>query len=97
MASRASMADKRQSLANPNYKGDDYEIDTAIENGPLGNRRCTDIFCILVFIAALCGAGYIGMYAVSNGNPELVMTPYDSQGNFCGKTPGYENYPYLWV
>ena len=26
------MADKRQSLANPNYKGDDYEIDTAIEN-----------------------------------------------------------------
>lgn len=49
---------------DPNYKGGDYEIDTAIENGPLGNRRCTDIFCILIFIAALCGAGYIGYYAV---------------------------------
>ena len=82
---------------DPNYKGGDYEIDTAIENGPLGNRRCTDIFCILIFIAALCGAGYTGYYAVQNGNPELITTPSDAQGNFCGKSAGYEAYPYLWI
>ena len=34
---------------------------------------------------------------MQNGNPELITTPYDAQGNFCGKSPGYETYPYLWI
>jgi hypothetical protein len=52
---------------------------------------------VILFLVAVAGAGYIGVYAVSNGNPETIMAPYDAQGNFCGKSPGYENYPYLWL
>jgi hypothetical protein len=92
-----SMADRRQSLADPNYKGDDYNISTEIEKGPLGNRRCTDMLCNLIFIIATAGMGYIGYYAVSHGDPDLIMSPYDSTGAYCGRSPGYENYPYLWV
>ena len=33
---------------------------------------------------------------MSNGDPYLVIAPYDADGNFCGKTAGYEDYPYLW-
>ena len=91
------MAERRQSLANPDYKGEDYSISTEIEKGPLGNRRCTDMLCNLIFLAATAGIGYIGYYAVSHGDPNLIMSPYDSTGAYCGVTPGYENYPYLWV
>lgn len=83
-------------MADPNYKGDDYNIDTAIEKGPLGNRKCTDMLCVLIFLACTGGMGYIGYYAVSNGDPDIIIAPYDSTGAFCGKTEGYENYPYLW-
>lgn len=40
--------------------------------------------------------GYIGSYAASNGDPDLILAPMDSDGNFCGKTAGYEDYPLLW-
>lgn len=96
MSTRVSLADRRQSLVDPNYKGEDYNIDTAIEKGPLGNRRCTDMLCVLVFLIVTTGMGYIGNYAVTYGDPDLIMAPYDSTGNFCGRSPGYENYPYLW-
>ena len=54
------------------------------------------MFCVLIFIIATGAMGYIGNYAVTNGNPDLIMTPYDATGAYCGRTPGYENYPYLW-
>ena len=40
--------------------------------------------------------GYIGNYAIKNGDPDLILAPMDADGNFCGKTPGYEKYPVLW-
>lgn len=86
----------RNSLADPNYKGEDYTIDPAIEKGPLTNRRCTDIFCLLVFIVALAFGGYVGVYAYEHGDPAAIMAPMDADGNFCGRDPGYEDYPYLF-
>jgi choline transporter-like protein 2/4/5 len=91
-----SEAERRESLADPNYTGDDYCIDAELEKGPLRNRRCTDVLCLLIFIVAAAAGVYIGHYAVSNGDPLLVVAPYDADGNFCGKTAGFENYPYLW-
>ena len=52
--------------------------------------------CFLIFLAACGGMGYIGYYAISNGDPDLILAPMDADGNFCGKTPGFEEYPYLW-
>lgn len=54
------------------------------------------MLCNLIFLAATAGIGYIGFYAVSNGDPDLIMSPYDSTGEYCGRSPGYEDYPYLW-
>ena len=62
---RKSHADMRKSLADPSYRGEDYNIDAEIEKGPLGNRRCTDLLCLLVFLVATFGMGYIGTYAIS--------------------------------
>ena len=94
--SRKTHTEIRQSLADPKYTADEYEIDEAIKAGPLHNRRCTDIFCLIVFIVALCGGGYVGIYSYENGDPERIMRPMDADGNFCGKSAGYEDYPYLY-
>ena len=96
---RMSQVQRRESLADPNYKGQDYAIDTAVENGPLIDRRCTDILCILIFLGFVAAATFVGIYAVENGDPMRIMTPYDVNGNFCGKkntSIDLTGYPYLW-
>lgn len=93
---RMSQVQRRDGLADPNYKGQDYAIDTAVENGPLTDRRCTDILCIFIFLGFVAAATFVGIYAVENGDPMRIMTPYDVNGNFCGKTVGFTDYPYLW-
>ena len=93
---RRSVSDTRQSLANPDYKGEDYAIDPEIEKGPQTNRRCTDLICLLIFLIAVGFSGYVAIYALEHGDPERIMAPMDGNGNFCGKTEGYEDYPYLF-
>ena len=94
--SRKSMADTRRSLADPDYKGDDYMIDPEIEKGPLSKRRCTDLLCLFVWLCCVGFAAYVASYAVENGDPTSIMAPMDADGHFCGKDPGYEDYPHLF-
>jgi hypothetical protein len=98
-SSRMSMrtnTDIRESLRDPNYRGNDYQIDTMIKKGPMAKRKCTDVLCLLVFFAACGGIGYVGNYAYKKGDPSLILAPMDAEGNFCGRSVGYEDYPLLW-
>ena len=60
-------------------------------------RHCTDLFCFLVFtifVVVYCGVAVIGY---QNGNPDLILYPFDSSGNQCGlPDSAYENYKYLY-
>lgn len=40
--------------------------------GPTKDRSCTDILCLLLFIAFGVACGVIGVYAFENGNPDLL-------------------------
>jgi len=91
-----SMAEKRGSLMDKDYDGSDYKIPTELEQGPLTSRKCTDILCLIIFLAAVGAGGYIGYYSSVNGDPELLVAPLDSDGNFCGKSVGYEKFPYVY-
>ena len=93
---RKSVADTRRSLADPTYKGEDYMIDPEIEKGPLSKRRCTDLLCLVIFLGCVGFAGYVGVYAIENGDPKAIMATMDADGHFCGRDPGYEDYPYLF-
>ena len=50
----------------------------------------------MVFLIATGVAGYIGVYAIENGNPAEILAPMDADGHFCGRDTGYEDYPYLF-
>jgi solute carrier family 44 (choline transporter-like protein), member 2/4/5 len=62
----------------------------------MAKRKCTDILCLLIFLASCGGIAYIGDYAMKNGDPSLILAPMDAEGNFCGRTAGYEAYPMVW-
>ena len=52
----------------------------ALENGPVMQRSCTDCWCCLVFVAFLVLLAMIVSYGFLNGEPELLLTPWDYDG-----------------
>ncbi len=63
--------------------------------GPIKNRGCTDILCLLIFIAFLVGWGVVGVYGFYYGNPMTLLYPSDSNGEICGRGNN-EGRPYLF-
>ncbi len=49
-----------------------------------------------VFILFLIGLVFAFFYGVIKGDPYLLLTPFDYDGNGCGHTEGYEDYPKLY-
>jgi Plasma-membrane choline transporter len=66
-------------------------------DGPTKNRHCTDLLCFLILIASWVVMTGIGIYAVVNGNLDLVLYPLDFDGNICGTNYALDmtDYPYL--
>ena len=84
-------------LKDRDYKGEDFNIKQELGGGPFKERRCTDIFCCLIFTLFLSGMGYCAAYGFMNGNPDKLLSPIDGDNKICGVTKGYEDYPYLFV
>ena len=53
-------------------------------DGPTSTRHCTDVFCLLILIAAWVVMTGIGIYAIGEGDYRLVLYPLDYDGNICG-------------
>lgn len=53
--------------------------------GPIKNRSCTDIICLLLFVAFLLGWIALGIYAFTKGNPQRLVFPSNSRGEICGR------------
>ena len=68
-----------------------------LRDGPLKDRRCTDVFCFLVFLVFIAAMVVVGVFGFMNGDPALIIYPHDSSGNQCGRpgTPA-EKYPLLY-
>jgi len=52
--------------------------------GPTTQRRCTDVFFLLLFIAFWCGMFAIFIKAVATGDLRQLYMPSDVYGNICG-------------
>ena len=68
-----------------------YEADFS---GPIKNRSCTDILCLLLFLAFLGGWGFVAFFGIQNGDIGKVLKPTDSNGQICGEGP-MKDRPYL--
>lgn len=60
------------------------------------SRRCTDPFCLIVFVGFLAGMGYIFKYAVDYGNVNKVTHGFDWEGRICSVDSGVEDKPVVY-
>lgn len=70
-----------------------------VENGPVteANRECRDIFCCLLFLAAIGGMVYLTIYGYMNGNPAAIFRGVDLNGIACGDPKGVAAaFPYIY-
>ena len=58
MAPRHSKVE-RNSLRDKDYAGEDYQAHQDLLNGPLHDRRCSDCFFALIFLAFIGFLGYV--------------------------------------
>ena len=57
------------------------ELDDKLQHGPLlDDRGCTDPLCCILFVVFLIGMFCAGIYGYANGDPERLLTVYDSDG-----------------
>ncbi|XP_065191270.1 choline transporter-like protein 4 [Sycon ciliatum] len=64
-------------------------------NGPVKKRSCTDIICLILFLAYMVGMVIVGIFAFINGDPQRLLNPADSEGRMCGQSPGVKDRPKL--
>jgi len=75
---------------NPEYKG--KPLDQNLRYGVIENRSCTDFLCCLLFVMLWIGMILSASIGFKNGNPKKMLSPFDSAGNQCGLTKGFEQY-----
>lgn len=71
----------------PFEKGGDQDV-TA---GPLKKRSCTDILCLVLFLAHWGVFGFVTFLGMSEGNPAKLFKPRDFKGGFCGLEAEWNN------
>ena len=64
--------------------------------GPIRQRKVTDCFCLILFLAFWLFIAFIAFYAYSKGNIDNVAKVIDSDGKPCGEGARLE-YPYIYI
>jgi len=77
---------------DPHYKGE--LTPKHLKDGPLDDRKCTDMMCLLFFVAFWVGMIMIGVTAMSTGTPLRLTYAYDQKGAACG-VEGAADYKFL--
>nr|XP_053656194.1 choline transporter-like protein 4 isoform X2 [Cherax quadricarinatus] len=78
------MADNKITDESTSQYGESIKYDASFK-GPIKNRSCTDILCLLLFVAFLAGWGVVTVFAALHGDPSRLLYPTDSMGRVCGR------------
>jgi len=94
------MAEKEKNVNDPykKYKDFKWQNPDEFKNGPVGDdsRKCRDCICCIIFIVFVLACVFVGYLGFTKGNPKALLYVYDEDGNACGHSKGYEDYPYLY-
>lgn len=72
---------------DPRYMGEPFPRELA--SGPTEDRKCRDLFFLILYIAFWVGLIVVASIAFSRGQPHLLASPFDSSGQQCGYSSGY--------
>lgn len=88
-ANNESYADRNKKMADEN------KLDKK-DKGIKWERSCTDILCCLIFLVFLVAMVGCSFWALTKGDPERILTPFDSVGNACGRADQCSSTDYAW-
>ncbi len=71
-------------LKDRSYKAHNYGVSKELEKGPLPQRKCTNLLCLIVFIAAVGAVLYMSIDGYVRGNPDEMLAPVSGAGQLCG-------------
>ena len=54
---------------------------TKEDKGLKWDRSCTDVICCIVFMVFIVATIGLSFIALTKGDPNIIMTPFDSSGN----------------
>ena len=72
------------SFPQGDHRRGSYDDDEEFE-GPMKNRGCRDIICLLIFLAYVGFMAYLFFYSVVVGDVNRLTKGYDISGNSCGE------------
>ena len=95
---KLSKAERKRQKYEDDVKNYSVEGSSRIPNdGIYKDRGCTDLFCLIVFLAFMGTMMGLTIHGFIEGNPEKFVAPYDRSGKFCGHDDGVKDYPYLYM
>uniref|UniRef100_A0A7N6AFQ9 Choline transporter-like protein n=1 Tax=Anabas testudineus TaxID=64144 RepID=A0A7N6AFQ9_ANATE len=80
------MGKKQETSPESSEYGEPAQFDPTFK-GPMKKRGCTDIICLILFMAVILGYIVVGILAWLYGDPRHVLYPRNSTGWFCGIGP----------
>lgn len=87
---------KRQSVGDDNYLG--QKMPPRLVNGPVRDRKMTDIFCCICFALFFVAWLALGIfYSFKSDKLDTLNDVMDSEGNYCGKDSIVRDFPYLFI
>jgi len=54
-------------------------------SGPIRDRSCTDVLCLLLFIVFLVFWFVVAIISFVKGDPDRLINPSNSRGEICGR------------
>lgn len=66
-----------------------------LENGPLVERECRDVFCLVLFLANIGAMIYCSYYAYTFGDHNNIFRGTDPDRNVCGLAP-LQDFKYVY-
>jgi hypothetical protein len=94
------MGEKEKPANDPykKYKDFKWQNPDEFKNGPVDDdsRKCRDCICCIIFIVFFLACVFVGYLGFTKGDPKALLYVYDEDGNACGHSKGYEDYPYLY-
>lgn len=60
---------------DPSFVGED--LDPMYKDGPVEERKCTDLFCCLLILLLIGGMCFVGVLGFKTGDPSKLAAPFD--------------------
>lgn len=91
MAGSAAVAPEGSKAGDANNSKFEKGGATDISNGPLKARKCTDLFCLVVWVLSLGVFIIVTCVGAASGDPWKLVRERDYRGDYCGVEKQWNN------